>query len=152
LGEAAVDCNIVKKREHRGPQRRHRDRPTSMETNEITQIIIGCAINVHKQLGPGLLESAYEECLAYELEKSGLKIQRQIPVPIIYKEKKLDFGYRMDLLVEEVVLVELKAVEAFNPVHQAQLLTYMKFAKKHTGLMINFNVTKLSEGIKRYKM
>jgi GxxExxY protein len=122
-----------------------------MEINEITQKIIGCAIHVHKQLGPGLLESAYEECLAYELLKAGLSIKRQQPTPVIYKEIKLDCGYRIDILVENSVVLELKVVEDFNPVHEAQILTYMKFSNKTIGLLINFNVTVLKDGIKRYR-
>jgi GxxExxY protein len=121
-----------------------------METNEITKKVIGCAIDVHKVLGPGLLESAYEECLSFELEKSGLKIKRQKPTPVIYKDIKLDCGYRIDILVEDSVVVELKVVDEFNPVHFAQILTYMKFSKLKTGLLINFNVTTLKSGIKRF--
>jgi GxxExxY protein len=121
-----------------------------MEINKITEIIIGCAIEVHKQLGPGLLESAYEECLCYELLKAGLKFERQKPVPIIYKEIKLDCGYRMDILVENSVVVELKTVDALNPVHEAQVLTYLQFANKNIGLLINFYVIRLKDGIKRY--
>ena len=121
-----------------------------MEINKLTEILIGCAIEVHRQLGPGLLESAYEECLCYELAKSGLRFERQKPVPVIYKEIKLDCGYRMDILVENCVVVELKTVEVFNPVHEAQVLTYMKFADKKIGLLINFYVTVLKNGIKRY--
>jgi GxxExxY protein len=121
-----------------------------MEINKISEIIIGCAIEVHKQLGPGLLESAYEECLCYELIKAGLKVERQKPVPVIYKEIKLDCGYRMDILVENCVVVELKTVEVLNPVHEAQILTQMKFADKRVGLLINFYVTRLKDGIKRY--
>ncbi len=121
-----------------------------METNEITRKIIGCAIEVHKHLGPGLLESAYEECMVFELLNSGLKVENQKPVPVIYKDKKLDYGYRMDLLVEDVVLIELKSVDAFNPVHEAQILTYMKFAGIRTGLLINFNVKMLRNGLRRY--
>ena len=123
-----------------------------MELNEITQKIIGCAIEVHKSLGPGLLESAYEECLSYELIKNGLNVKRQQPTPVVYKEIKLECGYRIDILVENVVLVELKVVDEFNPVHEAQILTYMKFANKTIGLLINFNVTALKYGIKRYKI
>lgn len=121
-----------------------------MQTNKITEIIIGCAIEVHRQLGPGLLESAYEECLCFELTKAGLRFERQKAVPILYKEIKLDCGYRMDILVENRVVVELKTVEALNPVHEAQILTYMKFANKNTGLLINFYVTVLKNGLKRY--
>jgi GxxExxY protein len=121
-----------------------------MEINQITEIIIGCAIEVHKHTGPGLLESAYEECLFFELQNAGLRIERQKPVPIIYKEIKLDYGYRMDLLVENTVVIELKTVDSFDPVHEAQILTYMKFAQKRIGLLINFNVPLLKQGIKRY--
>ena len=123
----------------------------NMDVNEITEKIIGCAIEVHKYLGPGLLESAYEECLCFELQKAGLKTERQKPIPVVYKEIKLDCGYRMDILVENQVVVELKTVDAFVPVHEAQILTYMKFANKNLGLLINFNVTLLKNGIKRYK-
>ena len=121
-----------------------------MQTNELTEKIIGCAIEVHKLLGPGLLESAYEECLAYELKAIGLNIERQKAVPVVYKEIKLECGYRIDILVENQVVIELKTVDAFNPVHQAQILTYMKFATKKIGLLINFNVTLLKNGIKRF--
>ncbi|HSY77185.1 MAG TPA: GxxExxY protein [Bacteroidia bacterium] len=122
-----------------------------MEADKITGAIIGCAIEVHKALGPGLLETAYEECLAFELKNAGLDIVRQQPVPVVYKEIKLECGYRIDLLVEKMVVVELKSVETFNPVHEAQILTYMKFANKPLGLLINFNVLLLKDGIKRYK-
>jgi len=122
-----------------------------MEINQITEKIIGCAIEVHKNLGPGLLESAYEECMIFELRNTGLKAERQIAVPVVYKDIKLDCGYRIDILVEDAVVIELKTVEAFNPVHEAQILTYMKFASKKTGLLINFNVILLKNGIKRYK-
>jgi GxxExxY protein len=123
-----------------------------MELNEITKIIIGCAIEVHRILGPGLLESAYEECLIYELIKKGLNIERQRSVPVVYKDIKLDYGYRIDVLVESSVIIELKAVDSINPVHEAQLLTYMRFAKKPLGLLINFNVAILKDGIRRYKI
>ena len=122
-----------------------------MDLNLITEKIIGCAIEVHKHLGPGLLESAYEECLCFELQKAGLSLERQKPVPVVYKEIKLDCGYRIDILVENAVVIELKTVDAFNPVHEAQILTYMKFANKTLGLLINFNVTLLKNGLKRYK-
>jgi GxxExxY protein len=123
-----------------------------MELNEITKIIIGCAIEVHRTLGPGLLESAYEECLIFELLKQGLNIGRQQPVAVVYKDIKLDYGYRIDILVENSVVIELKAVDAINPVHEAQLLTYLKFAKKPLGLLINFNVTTLRDGIRRFRL
>jgi GxxExxY protein len=121
-----------------------------MEINEITEKIIGCAIKVHKALGPGLLESAYEECLAYELDLAGMSIKRQQPTPVVYKDIKLDCGYRIDILVENLVVLELKIVEEFNPVHEAQILTYMKFSNKQVGLLINFNVTVLKNGIRRF--
>lgn len=117
---------------------------------ELTHQIIGCAMEVHKLLGPGLLESAYEECLAYELVNAGLYIERQKPVPVVYKEIKLECGYRIDILIENTVVIELKTVEAFNPVHEAQILTQMKFASKPIGLLINFNVMLLKNGIKRF--
>ena len=122
-----------------------------MEIDQLTEKIIGCAIEVHKRLGPGLLESAYEECLSFELISAGLNIERQVPVPVVYKEIKLEYGYRIDILVEKTVVIELKSIEAFAPVHEAQILTYMKFANKTIGLLINFNVTLLKNGIKRYK-
>lgn len=121
-----------------------------MDRNEITKRIIGCAIEVHKNLGPGLLESAYEECLSYELIKNGLKIQRQQPTPVVYKEIKLECGYRIDIIVENSVVLELKVVDCIIPVHEAQILTYMKFSDKTLGLLINFNVTVLKNGIKRF--
>lgn len=116
-----------------------------MEINQITEKIIGCAIEVHKNLRPGLLESAYEECLSFELKNAGLIIERQKPV--IYKDIKLDYGYRIDILVKNSVIIELKVVETFNPVHEAQILTYMKFANKRIGLLLNFNVTLLKNGL-----
>lgn len=121
-----------------------------LKYQELTHKIIGCAMDVHKLLGPGLLESAYEECLVYELINAGLFVERQKAVPVIYKEIKLECGYRMDMLVENTVVVELKTVDAFNDVHEAQVLTYMKFAIKPVGLLINFNVVLLKNGIKRY--
>jgi len=121
-----------------------------MEINQRTERIIGCAIEVHKHLGPGLLESAYEECLAYELQNAGLKIERQKPVPVVYKNIKLECGYRIDILVENSVVIELKTAQEFNPVFEAQVLTYLKFAEKKIGLLINFNVKLLKEGLKRY--
>jgi GxxExxY protein len=123
-----------------------------MEINQITGLVIGCAIEVHKNLGPGLLESAYEECLAFELIKAGLRIERQKATPVVYKEIRLDYGYRIDILVKDVLVLELKTAEAFNPVYEAQILTYMKFSKKSLGLLINFNVSLLKDGIKRYRL
>jgi GxxExxY protein len=121
-----------------------------MEFDLVSKEIIGCAIEVHRGLGPGLLESAYEECLVYELLKKGRQVERQKPVPVIYKEIKLDCGYRLDLLVEKRVVVELKSIDSFSPVHEAQILTYMKFSNIKTGLLINFNVTVLKNGLKRF--
>jgi GxxExxY protein len=121
-----------------------------MERNEITQRIIGCAIEVHKNLGPGLLESAYEECIVFELNRAGLSTKRQVATPVIYKDIKLECGYRIDILVENTVVLELKVVDDINPVHEAQILTYMKFSNKQIGLMINFNVVLLKNGIRRF--
>ncbi len=120
-----------------------------MDVNEISKLIIGFAIEVHKKLGPGLLESAYQECLYYELKKAGLKIEKEKPMPIIYKEVKLDHCYRIDLLVEDNVVIELKSVEALTDVHFAQVLTYLKLGEYKLGLLINFNVKLLKNGIKR---
>ncbi len=121
-----------------------------MQTNELTQIIIGKAIEVHKTLGLGLLESAYRECLAYELVKAGLMVEKEKAMPIIYKEVKLDHGYRLDLLVHNQVVVELKSVDEIMDIHTAQTLTYMKLGGFSTGLLINFKVTLLKYGIKRF--
>jgi GxxExxY protein len=120
------------------------------QLNMLSGRIIGAAIEVHRHLGPGLLESAYEECLNYELVKDGLSITRQEPVLILYKEIKLEYGYRIDILVENLIVVELKAVDVLLPVHEAQILTYMKFAQKRLGLLINFNVTLLKNGLRRF--
>lgn len=120
-----------------------------MELNEITQTIIGCAIRVHKALGPGLLESTYEVCLVHELSKSGLTVRSQVALPVIYDGITLDAGYRIDLLVEEMVIVELKAVEAIHPIHEAQVISYLKLSGMKIGLLINFNVKMLTNGIKR---
>jgi GxxExxY protein len=121
-----------------------------MEFESLSKDVLGAAIEVHKHLGPGLLESAYEECLSYELTQRGYRIERQKPIPVVYKEIKLECGYRVDILLEDKIVLELKSVDYFNPVHEAQILTYMKFAQKRVGLLINFNVTLLKNGIKRY--
>ena len=121
-----------------------------MDFEPISGTIIGAAIEVHKYLGPGLLESTYEECLAYELAAHGLRIERQKAIPVVYKSVKLDCGYRIDLLVNNEVVIEVKSVDALHPVHEAQILTYMKLARIRTGLLINFNVTVLKNGLKRY--
>jgi GxxExxY protein len=117
--------------------------------NELTGKIIGAAIEVHKVLGPGLLESAYEECLAHELSFANISFERQVPLPVIYKSLQLDCGYRLDFLVEKTVVVELKAVDALQGIHDAQLLTYLKLGGWPIGLLINFNVPVLKKGIKR---
>lgn len=120
-----------------------------MTNNEISEQIIGAAIEVHKRLGPGLLESAYQECLYFELVQKGLNVRKEVPRPIVYKEIKLDHGYRIDLLVEERVVVELKAVEFLTDVHLAQILTYWQLGDYRLGLLINFHVKLLKKGIKR---
>lgn len=120
-----------------------------MEGNELTGKIIGAAINVHSSLGPGLLESAYKECLFYELGKEGLNVIKEKAMPLVYEQVKLECGYRIDLLVENKVVVEIKSVDALNDVHMAQTLTYMKLGEYKLGLLINFNVVKLKDGIKR---
>ena len=117
--------------------------------NEISNIIIGFAIEVHKTLGPGLLESAYQECLLYELQKAGLNVQKELSCPVIYKQIKLEYGYRIDLIVENKVIIELKAVEELTSNHKAQLLTYLKLSKIKLGLLVNFNESILKNGIKR---
>ena len=111
--------------------------------------VIGAAIAVHQELGPGLLESAYEACLVYELQQRGVQVKQQIPVPVVYKGVQLECGYRLDLLVENCVIVELKTVDAIQPIHEAQLLTYLKLLKLRLGLLINFKVPLLKHGIKR---
>lgn len=120
-----------------------------MTENEISEKIIGCAIQVHRELGPGLLESSYEECLYFELIQAGLLVEKQKPLPLVYKEVKLECGYRIDLMVENKVVIEVKAVEALNDVHMAQVLTYLKLSKCKLGLLMNFNVALMKSGIKR---
>ena len=121
-----------------------------MSENELSKIIIGKSIEVHKLLGPGLLESAYQECLFYELARAGLKVEKEKAMPIVYKEIKLDHGYRIDILVESKVVIEIKTVDALIDVHTAQVLTYLKLGGYKLGLLINFNVNLLKYGIKRY--
>lgn len=121
-----------------------------MEINDITYQIIGAAYKVHSNLGPGLLESTYEACLVYELQKLGLKVEPQKPLPVIYGDVKLEAGYRIDLLVENSVIIELKSVEAIADIHIAQILTYLKLSGRKIGLLINFNVKDLKQGIKRF--
>ena len=120
-----------------------------MTENEISTSIIDCAMRVHTELGPGLLENAYEACLYYELMQAGLLVRKQRPMPVVYHDVKLEAGYRIDLFVENKVVVEIKAVEAFHDLHFAQLLTYLKLSKCKLGLLINFNVKSLKFGIRR---
>ena len=117
--------------------------------DQITRRIIGAAIEVHQVLGPGLLESAYQTCLAFELRQRGVKVEEQRPLPIVYKDVHLDCGYRMDLLVENEIVVEIKALEQFAPIHEAQLLSYLRLSGKRVGLLINFHVRVLKDGLKR---
>ena len=120
-----------------------------MIEDQITEKILNSAFKVHTVLGPGLLESAYEECLFYECRKSGLYVEKQKPMPLIYEDVKLEIGYRVDLLVEGKVVVEIKSIDAFNNIHMAQVLTYLKLSGCRIGLLLNFNVKRLKDGIKR---
>jgi len=120
-----------------------------MNENELSNLIIGLSIDVHKSLGPGLLDSSYKECLYYKLKKEGYFVEKEKPMPLIFEDVKLDCGYRIDLLIEKKVVVEIKSVEALNDIHIAQVLTYMKLGHYKLGLLINFNVVLLKEGIKR---
>jgi GxxExxY protein len=122
------------------------------DLNKLSYAIIGCAFKVHSQLGPGLLESAYEICLEHELGKANIAVARQVPLPVVYDGIKLDAGYRIDLLVDDKVVIEVKSVDQLAPIHQAQLMTYLKLAEKRLGLLINFNVMDLKTGIKRIVM
>lgn len=121
-----------------------------MEFDQLSNRVIGCALEVHQTLGPGLLESAYEQCLAHELFRSGIPFKLQYPLPVKYKDVKLDCGYRIDLFVDDELMVELKSVDKIMGIHRAQLLTYMKLAKVKVGLLINFNVEILKNGINRF--
>jgi GxxExxY protein len=120
-----------------------------MTENELSKIVFDAALKVHQNLGPGLLESAYEECLFYELNKTGLNVQKQQPLPLIYEDVKLEVGYRVDIIIENKLIVEIKAVDALNDVHLAQVLTYLKLSNCKLGMLINFNVTLIKNGIKR---
>jgi GxxExxY protein len=119
------------------------------ELDQITRRIIGAAIEVHKTVGPGLLESAYQACLAFELREQGLKVEEQLPLPVVYKNVKLDCGYRIDLLVENEIVIEIKAIETLAPIHDAQLLSYLRLSGKRVGLLMNFHVRVLKDGLKR---
>ena len=121
-----------------------------METSELARRVIGCAIEVHRETGPGLLESTYEQCLAHELNLNGIKFQIQHPVPVEYKGIHLDCGYRVDILVEDQIILELKSVEELKKIHEAQLLTYMKLAGIRHGFLLNFNVSRLKQGMKSF--
>ena len=123
-----------------------------MNRDLFTEKILGCAIEVHRSLGPGLLESTYQQCLAREFSLNEIPFQLEKPIPVEYKGIQLDCGYRVDVLVDERLILELKAVEEVRGIHTAQLLTYMKLAKKETGLLINFNVRKLVDGVRRFKL
>lgn len=130
-------------------RRRERKEKLVMTENEISSKIIGASIEVHKQLGPGLLESTYEVCLAHELSSMGLSVKTQIPLPVVYKEIKLNAGYRIDMIIENKVIVEVKSVDILAPIHTAQILTYLKLKEIKLGLLINFNSVKLVDGLKR---
>ena len=121
-----------------------------MDIEKIFKQVLDCAFLVHSALGPGLLESAYQECLFFELTELGLKVEKQKPLPLVYKEIKLEAGYRIDLLVENKVIVEIKSIDAIAEIHKAQLITYMKLANIRIGLLMNFNVTRLKDGIVRW--
>ena len=121
-----------------------------MKFDEISNKVIGCAIEVHRELGPGLLESTYEQCLAYELRRTNIPFKLQVDLPVEYKEIRLDCGYRIDLLAADRLIVELKSIDQLLPIHEAQILTYMKLAGVKTGLLINFNVTVLKRGVRRF--
>ena len=120
-----------------------------MTENEISKINVECALKVHRAPGPGLLENSYEECLAYELKRKELKVEKQKPLPLIYEDVQLEIGYRIDLLIESKVIIEIKSVEALNDIHLAQILTYLKLSGCKLGLLINFNVALIKHGIKR---
>jgi GxxExxY protein len=132
--------------DHQGHQGRQE---VSSAIDQIARAIIDAGLNVHRALGPGLLESAYEHCVAYELVSRGLAVRRQVPMPIIYESVELDAGYRLDLLVNEQVIVEIKAVDTLTSLHQAQVLTYLKLSKLRLGLLINFNVPLFKQGVGR---
>jgi len=117
--------------------------------DQISHSIIGAAIEVHRHLGPGLLESAYEACLVFEIKRLGMKVEEQKPLPVVYKEVKLDCGYRLDLVVEDEIIVEIKAIEKLLPIHDAQVLSYLRLTRKKVGLLMNFHVPVLKDGLKR---
>ena len=118
--------------------------------NNLTKRVIGAAMSVHSALGPGLLESAYETCLEYELKQLGLRVERQKPLPVLYRGVALEGGYRLDLLIEKEVVVEIKAVDQLKPIHEAQLISYLRLSSRKVGLLVNFNVEHLKDGIRRF--
>ncbi|MDP1623503.1 MAG: GxxExxY protein [Bacteroidales bacterium] len=120
-----------------------------MNDEQIFKLLLDCSFRMHSSLGPGLLESAYEECLVFELRKAGLRVERQKSMPLVYDGEIMEIGYRIDLMVESRIIVEIKSVEALNDVHLAQILTYLKLSKLHLGLLVNFNVSSLKKGIRR---
>jgi len=120
------------------------------EINDISHTIVGLAIDVHRALGPGLLESAYEECLCCEMDMAGMTYQRQKPLPLVYKNRKLDCGYRLDAVVENCIILELKSIESILPIHEAQLITYLRLSGIRLGLLMNFNVPVMKQGIRRF--
>ena len=122
---------------------------TAKDENELSRSILDAAFKVHSALGPGLLETAYETCLAYEVRTAGIEVLTQVPLPLVYRDVKLDVGYRLDLLVGNLVVVEVKSIDSLAAIHQAQLLSYLKLSEKRLGLLINFNVVRLKDGIKR---
>jgi GxxExxY protein len=122
------------------------------QLNKLTEAIIGAAIEVHRELGPGLLESTYEVCLVFELLQRGLKVEKQKELPVIYKGVRIECGYRLDVVVDDLVIVELKSVEKLDRIHEAQVMSYLKLSGKHVGLLINFNVLQLVKGLKRIVM
>ena len=122
----------------------------SREFSELSNRVIGCAIEVHRNLGPGLLESTYQQCLAYELSTNDIEFKVEHPLPVVYKDIRLDCGYRIDILVENEIILELKSVEKLAPIHEAQLLGYLKLANKKQGFLINFNVVRLKDGLNSY--
>lgn len=149
---------LTRKKDKDGTQRHAEDKSaevrgigmTQAELDRLSGTVLKCAYSVHTELGPGLLESSYTACLKYELVKCGVEVRTEVPVPLIYEgQKLLDVGYRLDLLVQEELIVEVKAVEAVSPVHIAQLISYLKFSGKRVGLLLNFNVLQLKEGIFR---
>jgi GxxExxY protein len=125
---------------------------TTLQGTALTERVIGLAIEVHRRLGPGLLESAYEECLCFELKHGGIQFARQVPLPVVYKEIKLDCGYRMDLVVQQELVIEIKAVEKLMPIHEAQVLTYLRLSGYRVGLLMNVNSMVLKDGLRRFML